>query len=267
MGKHSGAPSAGPSVGFLVIAGAVALALVAALAWGMTRAGEDGSPADVVAATATTSGAGDRTTPSSDGTTSGRQASSAATVSGPSASSTPAASTSVPPGLAACRDQVSALAAVARAGARTASEWREHVDAQLRLDTRQNTLAQTMAVWEASHGSGPAQVRTFRSAVQRADDHKSGCADVVAATAGTPDARLGRTCRARSKALLAVAREAGTVTDQWAAHLAMAGQREGTSDIDYHYAWLRQVRDARPALAAYDRATAALERAPSCQSG
>ena len=184
-----------------------------------------------------------------------------------------AASASASRQLAACQHELALGGAVATAADAAYRDWGTHVQAQLRLDRGEITLARTQALWASSKQNGPSDIRTFTTA-RAAWAKASGACQAMATTAPADGAgaagtvAAGRTgtaaCMARHAAVQAVVAAGADVSAQWAAHLQMMANKAHTDAASYSRRWRQMVQEAPATLRSYEQARSRLAAAPRC---
>ncbi len=154
-----------------------------------------------------------------------------------------------------CVAEVEAADELASAVARSAKSWREHSQAQVKLDAGEYTRKKTTQVWASSKARGPEDERRYDAASRAATASTGACDE---------DDDASTACTDRLEALDEVHSTGARVHKQWAAHLDMMAHKDHSEGAEYMQRWDRMVKAAGPALEDYDDAADELEAAPSC---
>ncbi|MDF8263796.1 hypothetical protein [Luteipulveratus flavus] len=202
--------------------------------------------------------------PSSSAGASPTAGTSSTTIPSPGAATSSTSGPSPVAAIDACRGEVGAGTALARAAASSAAHYGTHTQAQLAVDAGRISEATAKQRWADSKKLGPSDVSAFAAADRTYTSRSGACGRVPTGTAGANG------CRSRASALADLARTARPINSGWSHHLDMMKSKPhdeaGRDFSSYMTTWRGMVRAAQPELAAYSRASAALAKAPTCSS-
>lgn len=182
----------------------------------------------------------------------------------PTTATTPDGEGAAQAALVSCRAEVAAGQGLAAAAAASARDWRMHADAQHQLDAGKISYARAEKLWATSKAPSVTDLKNFAAASAAYAKAKGPCGALTRVATGTSVAPEATACRARGVALADLATAGTRVNSQWAEHVALM-RTKAHAGPDYHEKWMAQVGDSTPVLAAYDKAAAALAKAPACR--